>query len=61
MFGIGIQELLVILVIVLLIFGGKALPQLGTSFGRTIANFKKGLAEKDVIDVKAQDKSTDDH
>lgn len=40
---IGIWELLVILAIVLLIFGPKALPKLGKSLGKTIGNFKKGL------------------
>jgi len=43
----GIWELLVILVIVILIFGPKALPKLGKSMGKTIGNFKKGLSEDD--------------
>ncbi len=43
----GIWELLVILVIVLIIFGPKALPKLGKSMGKTIGNFKKGLNEDD--------------
>ena len=43
----GIWELLVILVIVLLIFGPKALPKLGKSLGKTVGNFKKGLGEDD--------------
>lgn len=43
----GIWELLVILVIVILIFGPKALPKLGKSMGKTIGNFKKGLNEDD--------------
>ena len=47
---IGIWELLVILVIVLLIFGPKALPKLGSSLGKTIGNFKKGLSEDDEDD-----------
>lgn len=41
----GIWELLIILVIVLLIFGPKALPKLGKSVGKTIGSFKKGLNE----------------
>lgn len=44
---IGIWELLVILVIVLIIFGPKALPKLGKSVGKTIGSFKKGLSEDD--------------
>ena len=43
----GIWELLVVLVIVLIIFGPKALPKLGKSMGKTIGNFKKGLNEDD--------------
>ena len=40
---IGFQELLVILVIALLVFGPKKLPQLGKAMGATIHNFKKGM------------------
>jgi sec-independent protein translocase protein TatA len=45
MFGLGIGELIVILVILLLMFGSKKLPQLGESMGRAINSFKKGLKE----------------
>lgn len=45
MFGIGMPELLVILLIALLIFGAARLPQIGRALGRTIAEFKKGLKE----------------
>lgn len=44
-FGMG--ELLVILLIVVLFFGGKKLPQLGSSLGESIKNFKKGMKEDD--------------
>ncbi len=47
MFGIGMSELLVVLVIVVLFFGGKKLPQLGASLGQSIKNFKKGMDEED--------------
>ena len=40
------SELLVILVIVVLFFGGKKLPQLGSSIGESIKNFKKGMKEE---------------
>lgn len=58
MFGIGVQELLVVLVIALLVFGGKNLPQIGASMGKAILNFKKGITdtaaseEKPVANVK---------
>ncbi len=45
--GLGMSELLVILLIVVLFFGGKKLPQLGSSIGESIKNFKKGMKEDD--------------
>ncbi len=42
---IGFPELIVILVIVLLIFGGRKLPEIGRAFGKTISEFKKGIKE----------------
>ena len=40
---IGMNELLIVLLIVLVIFGPKALPKLGRSLGKTLGSFKKGL------------------
>jgi sec-independent protein translocase protein TatA len=40
MFGLGMGELLVILVIVLLVFGAGKLPQIGDALGKSIRNFK---------------------
>ena len=47
MFGLGTTELLVIAFVIVLLFGGKKLPQLGRSFGSAITNFKTGLNEAD--------------
>jgi len=43
MFGIGIQELLVILLILLVLFGGKKLPELMKGMGEAVREFKKAV------------------
>jgi sec-independent protein translocase protein TatA len=43
MFGLKMSELVIILVIALVLFGGAKLPQLGSSLGQAIRNFKKGF------------------
>jgi sec-independent protein translocase protein TatA len=47
MFGLGIQELLIILVIALVIFGPSKLPQIGSGLGKAIRDFKKGVSSDD--------------
>ena len=44
-FGIGMQELLIILIICLLIFGAAKLPEIGRALGKTIKEFKKSIKE----------------
>ena len=51
MFGIGTSELLIILGIVVVLFGARRLPELGSGMGQAIRNFKSGLSGKDEIDV----------
>ena len=56
MFGIGMQELLIILVLVLVIFGAKRLPEIGSGLGRAIRNFRQAASEPDEIDITPKDK-----
>jgi sec-independent protein translocase protein TatA len=51
MFGLGTQELIIILVIVVVLFGATRLPQIGSGIGQAIKNFKKSIKEADEIDV----------
>jgi sec-independent protein translocase protein TatA len=47
MFGFGLQELLVVLVIALVVFGPSKLPQIGSGLGKAIRDFKKGVGGED--------------
>ncbi|MDB4470936.1 twin-arginine translocase TatA/TatE family subunit [Deltaproteobacteria bacterium] len=58
MFGLGTQELLIILVLVMIIFGAGKLPQIGNSLGKGLRNFKKGINEADEIEITEQQQET---
>jgi sec-independent protein translocase protein TatA len=47
MFGLGAPELLIVLLIVLLLFGGAKLPKLARSLGEASREFKRGIDDKD--------------
>ncbi len=47
MFGLGTQELFLVLLIVFVLFGATRLPQIGNGVGQAIRNFKKSIAEAD--------------
>ncbi len=55
MFGLGFQELLIILVIALIIFGPGKLPQIGSGLGRAIRDFKKGIGGEDSEEITQQE------
>jgi sec-independent protein translocase protein TatA len=51
MFGLGTQELIIILIIIVVLFGATRLPQIGSGIGQAIRNFKKSVREGEEIDV----------
>jgi len=58
MFGLGIQELLIILLIAFFVFGGKKLPEIGAGLGKGLRAFKSGL--KDLENEVDSEKLLDD-
>jgi len=57
MFGLGIWELLVILLIVLVLFGAKRLPELGKGLGSFVTGLRSGLQNEESSDKKKEGKS----
>ncbi|MCF8095189.1 MAG: twin-arginine translocase TatA/TatE family subunit [Desulfobacteraceae bacterium] len=47
MFGLGMPELIIVLVIILIIFGAGKMPEIGAGIGKGIRNFKKGVSSDD--------------
>ena len=58
MFGIGMPELIIILIIILIIFGAGKLPEMGSGIGKGIKNFKKATHETP-DEIKAPEKDND--
>jgi sec-independent protein translocase protein TatA len=57
MFGLGATELIIILVIVIVLFGGSRLPEIGRGIGEAIKNFKKSTSDNPEIDVTPEEKN----
>lgn len=55
MFGIGVPEMIVILIVALIIFGPGKLPDLGSSLGKAIRDFKKAMEEPEEKPKTGQD------
>lgn len=58
MFGIGLQEIIVIALIILLLFGGKKIPEMMKGLGKGVKSFKDGMKEADpASDTNAKEDS----
>jgi len=55
--SIGIPELIVVAMILLVVFGGARLPQIGDALGRAARSLKRGFATDDRIDVRPAEDS----
>lgn len=58
MIGLGYQELLIILLIVIVIFGARKLPELGRGLGEGLRNFRKGV--KDATEAQEEEDNRHD-
>ena len=60
MFSVGPMQILLVLLLVLVIFGARRLPEIGGGLGKAIRNFRKASTEPDEIDVTSEKKSGPD-
>lgn len=60
MFSVGPNQILLILLIIVVIFGAKKLPEIGGGLGKAIRNFRKASSEPDEIDITEDKKNNQD-
>ena len=60
MFGLGLPEIVVLLILLLAVFGLGKLPEIGTGLGKAVRGFKKAMSEPAEIDVTPQKDASDD-
>ena len=58
--GIGSTELLIVLGIVVILFGGKKIPEIGAGLGKGIRNFKNATAKKEIDDKTGSEEKKED-
>ena len=60
MFGLGATELAIILVIVIVLFGARRLPEIGSGIGKAIKNFRAGMSSEEIDVTPGSDTSEAD-
>lgn len=59
MFGFGFQEIMIIMLLLVFVFGAKRLPEIGSGIGKGIKNFKKSLSDTEADKIE-ENKEEDD-